>query len=66
MKKGIVDRIVDNYTIIVKDLFDKNVNIQNFVGKEISLQSGEVGKIEGSFGKSGKVRVIFKEALSTG
>ena len=33
MKKGTVDRIVDNYTIIVKDLFDKNINIQQFIGK---------------------------------
>jgi selenocysteine-specific elongation factor len=59
-KKGIVDRVVDNYTIIVKDLFDKDVNINQFIGKEIVLESGEVGKIEGSFGKSGKIRVAFK------
>lgn len=40
VKKGIVDRVVDNYTIIVKDLFDKNVNIQQFVGKEVILSTG--------------------------
>ena len=65
VKKGTVDRVVDNYTIIVKELFDKNVNIQQFVGKEVILSTGEVGRIDGSFGKSGKIRVLFKEALST-
>ena len=33
LKKGIVDRVVDNYTIIVKDLFAKDVDVQQFVGK---------------------------------
>ena len=33
VKKGVVDRIVDAYSIIVKDLFDKETNLQNFMGK---------------------------------
>lgn len=37
LKKGVVDRVVDNYTIIVKELFDKNIDIQQFVGKEVKL-----------------------------
>lgn len=60
MKKGVVDRVIDNYTIIVKDLFGKEVDVQQFVGKEVILSNGDVGKIEGTFGKSGKIRVIFK------
>jgi selenocysteine-specific elongation factor len=38
VKKGIVDRLVDNYTIIVKELFGKEVNIGQFVGKEITIE----------------------------
>lgn len=45
MKKGVVDRVIDNYTIIVKDLFGKEVDIQQFVGKEVMLSNGDVGKI---------------------
>lgn len=60
VKKGVVDRVIDNYTIIVKDLFAKDMDVQQFVGKEIVLENGDVGKIEGTFGKSGKIRVIFK------
>lgn len=60
VKKGVVDRVIDNYTVIVKDLFAKEMDIQQFVGKEIILGNGDVGKIDGAFGKSGKIRVIFK------
>ncbi len=60
IKKGVVDRVIDNYTIIVKDLFAKDMDVQQFVGKEIILANGDVGKIDGTFGKSGKIRVIFK------
>lgn len=33
VKKGVVDRVIDNYTIIVKDLFAKDMDVQQFVGK---------------------------------
>lgn len=65
VKKGVVDRVVDNYTIIVKDLFDKDMDVQQFVGKEVMLSNGDVGRIDGAFGKSGKIRVIFKEMLKS-
>jgi hypothetical protein len=35
VKKGVVDRIVDSYSIIVKDLFDKETNLQFFLNKEV-------------------------------
>lgn len=60
LKRGVVDRVVDNYTLIVKDLFSKEMDIQQFAGKEVTLINGQTGKIEGAFGKSGKIRVIFK------
>lgn len=56
---------MDNYTVIVKDLFAKDVDVQQFVGKEVTLANGDVGKIDGAFGKSGKIRVFFKDMLKT-
>jgi len=33
-KTGIVDRLLDNYTLIVKDLFSKDfLDIKEFIGK---------------------------------
>ena len=62
VKKGSVDRVVDSYSIIVKDLFDKETNLQFFIGKEVEIEK-HIGKIDGGFGKSGKVKVIFKESI---
>ncbi len=64
-KVGAVDRIVDAYSIIVRDLFDKETNLQNFIGKEVAIDKcGERGRIEGGFGKSGKVKIVFKESIA--
>jgi selenocysteine-specific elongation factor len=61
VKRGAVDRIVDNYSIIVKDLFDKETNLQPFLGKEVKVdQYDSPGRIDSGFGKSGKVKVMFK------
>ena len=63
-KRGVVDRIVDNYSIIVKEMFDKETNLQTFIGKEVAIDKCEqAGRIEGGFGKSGKVKVMFKEGI---
>jgi len=60
-KRGAVDRLVDAYTVIVKDLFDKETNLQTFIGKEVAIDKCDlIGKIDSSFGKSGKVKVMFK------
>ena len=37
VKKGVVDRVVDNYTIIVKDLFPKEADITQFFGQKVYL-----------------------------
>lgn len=61
VKRGAVDRVVDNYSLIAKDLFEKDANVQTFIGKEVLIEALNIsGKIEGSFGKSGKVRIMFQ------
>lgn len=57
VREGLVERCNDEYTVIGKNLFKKETNIQNFAGMKVTLSSGEQGVIEGGFGQSGKVKV---------
>lgn len=40
------------------------MDIQQFVNQEVTMSNGQIGKIEGAFGKSGKIRVCFKDILN--
>lgn len=60
VRRGEVDRVVDSYSVIVRGLFDKESNLEGFVGKEVRVGQ-RIGRVEGGFGKSGKVKVMFKE-----
>lgn len=57
VREGLVERCNDEYTVIGKNLFKKETNIQNFAGMKVTLSSGEQGVIEGGFGQSGKVKI---------
>jgi selenocysteine-specific elongation factor len=56
-KEGIVERQHDEYTIICKQMFKKETNIDLFVGMKVELSTGEQGSIEAGFGQSGKFKV---------
>eukprot|EP00741_Cyanophora_paradoxa_P007404 tig00001127_g7163.t1 len=59
-RRGVVDRTVDDHTVIGRDLFKKETDIGAFVGlRVVRAATGAVGTIEGSFGKSGKFKVHF-------
>ena len=59
-KLGFIDRLVDSQTIIGRDLFQKETNINAFVNFKVELSpTGEQGLIESSFGQSGKFKVRF-------
>jgi selenocysteine-specific elongation factor len=59
-KIGFIDRLVDSQTIIGKDLFQKETNINAFLNFKIELNpTGEQGFIESSFGQSGKFKIRF-------
>lgn len=53
----ICDQVTDDYTVIGKNLFKKETNLQLFVGLKVTLSSGESGVIDGSFGQSGKIKI---------
>lgn len=56
--------ITSHYTFLfTRNLFKKETNIQSFVGMKVSLSTGEIGCIEGSFGQSGKFKVTFRGEL---
>lgn len=57
VREGQVERCQDEYTVIGKNLFKKETNIQTFVGLKVELSSGEKGVIEGGFGQSGKAKI---------
>ncbi|XP_076870593.1 selenocysteine-specific elongation factor isoform X1 [Brachyhypopomus gauderio] len=62
-KEGAVERVTDDYTVIGKNLFKKETNLQLFVGLKVTLSSGEAGIIEGGFGQSGKIKIRVPEGL---
>lgn len=63
-RQGVVERMTDEYSVIVHSLFKKETNIQNFVGMKVILSTGEQGIIEGGFGQSGKVKIRIPTGLS--
>lgn len=62
-REGLVERCQDEYTLIGKNLFKKETNIQSFVGLKVTLSSGEKGVIEGGFGQSGKFKIRIPGTL---
>lgn len=62
-RQGTIERIADEFSVVGKDLFSKETDMSQFIGMKVSLDSGEVGTIEGGFGKSGKFKVYFADGL---
>ncbi|XP_041639429.1 selenocysteine-specific elongation factor [Cheilinus undulatus] len=62
-KEGQVERVTDDYTVIGRNLFKKETNLQLFVGLKVMLSTGETGVIEAGFGQSGKFKIRIQEGL---
>jgi len=62
-KEGTVERMSDEYNVIVKSLFKKETNMALFTNMKVKLSTGEEGVIEGSFGQSGKIKVRVSKGL---
>lgn len=63
-KSGTVERKHDEQTVICKQLFKKESNLEVFAGLKVTLSTGEIGQIDGSFGQSGKVKIRVPSGLS--
>ncbi|KAJ8257885.1 hypothetical protein GJAV_G00190780 [Gymnothorax javanicus] len=64
LREGQVERVMDDYTLIGRNLFKKETNMQLFVGLKVRLSTGEEGVIEGGFGQSGKFKIRVPEGLN--
>ncbi|CAJ0944395.1 unnamed protein product, partial [Mesorhabditis belari] len=62
-RQGIVERIENDRSVICKDLFKKESKIEIYERMEIILSTGEIGRIEHSFGKGGKARISIRDGL---
>lgn len=65
-KSGQILRLVDENVAIVKSLFKKDSNIDDFIGKTVCIAESEnkiFGKIVSKFGQAGKVKVEFNENI---
>jgi selenocysteine-specific elongation factor len=57
---------MNEYTLIGKNLFKKETDMNMFVGlKVIRTSNGAEGVIESAFGKSGKFKVNFPDGKQT-
>ena len=63
-KQGSVERLVNDYEIVCKNMFKKETNIHLFSGLNVKLSTGDLGTIDGPFGQSGKFKVRLKGKLS--
>lgn len=63
-REGNVQRVVNDYEIIVINLFKKETDRSKFERMTCKLSTGEIGIISGSFGQSAKVKVQFSSPLN--
>jgi hypothetical protein len=45
-----------------KDLFKKETDMKQFIGRKVITESGSVGTVDSAFGQAGKFKVVFKQA----
>ena len=64
-KSGKIDKIVNERELHVRDLFNKETSPDIFMNLPVTLSAcnGAKGKIIGTFGKSGKLKVRLDEPL---
>ncbi|XP_039104549.1 selenocysteine-specific elongation factor [Hyaena hyaena] len=63
-KQGLVERVMDDHSVIGRSLFKKETSIQLFVGLKVHLSTGELGIIDSAFGQSGKFKIRIPGGLS--
>lgn len=65
-KFGFVDRLLDGNTLLARDLFKPDTNIEIFVNFNIQLSTGELGYIETAKGcPPGKFKICIPNGLSS-
>jgi len=62
-REGAIDRIVDEYVLIGRNLFKKETKMALFIGLSVTVD-GKTGVIDSSFGSSGKFKVRFQSPVA--
>ena len=63
-KKGTVEKLQDDRTLLIKNMFKKETNLTFFMNKEIFIKELDIkGVINSSFGKTGKVKVALRDSI---
>lgn len=64
-KFGFVDRIIDSNTLVARDLFKPDTNIEIFINFNVQLSTGEQGYIETAKGcPPGKFKIFIPNGIS--
>jgi len=61
---GSIEKMIDSYMLMGKDLFSKETPLAPFIGMQVILSNGKKGIIHSSFGKSGKFKIKFDEEVN--
>ncbi len=57
-RRGLIERVHNDESLIIKDLFKKETELSAFLGMKVEVPLlKRKGRIEATFGKSGKVKV---------
>ena len=62
-KEGVIERMTDDYSVIARSIFKKETRLELFNNMKVTLSTGEAGRIEGSFGQSGKIKIRIPNGL---
>eukprot|EP00898_Chlorokybus_atmophyticus_P005046 jgi/Chlat1/5542/Chrsp369S00410 len=62
-RQGVIERVVDSTSVIGKNMFKKETDINLFSNLQVTAAGGRSGVIQGSFGKSGKFKVVFRDGI---
>lgn len=63
-KIGKIDKVLDAQNLHIKDLFSKETAPDVFVNLVVTItETGQKGRITGTFGKSGKMKVKLENPL---
>lgn len=64
-KVGTIQRVVNEREVIVEDFFGSKLsNREVFIGMSVVCSTGQMGRIESTFGKTSKVKIVLDKKLS--
>uniref|UniRef100_A0A5S6QCR3 Tr-type G domain-containing protein n=1 Tax=Trichuris muris TaxID=70415 RepID=A0A5S6QCR3_TRIMR len=61
VRTGVVERIDKDNMAVVSGMFHKGSNIAPYLGRTVTLSTGEQGMLQMAFGQSGKVKVFLPD-----